>query len=161
MYVPRERPPFSALNFCSGAYHFHNWQNISSGASPFYFFFCLSRILSFPKFVYIQAILRRPRPAYCRQPERKNVRPSFTVSQLNQSEEFVLVQPSSVASFLVLGGGGGTRPPNVPTHKICTYIVRASEASERLRNTYFQDSKYICIHTQSMHFRLITYGMAL
>ena len=22
-YVPRERPPFSALNFCSGAYHFH------------------------------------------------------------------------------------------------------------------------------------------
>ena len=22
-YVPRKRPPFSALNFCSGAYHFH------------------------------------------------------------------------------------------------------------------------------------------
>ena len=27
-YVPRERPPFSALNFRSGAYHFHKCQNI-------------------------------------------------------------------------------------------------------------------------------------
>ena len=25
-YVPCERPPFSALNFCSGAYYFHKWQ---------------------------------------------------------------------------------------------------------------------------------------
>ena len=24
-YVPFERPPFSALNFCSRAYHFHKW----------------------------------------------------------------------------------------------------------------------------------------
>ena len=27
-YVPRERPPFSALNFRSGTYHFHKCQNI-------------------------------------------------------------------------------------------------------------------------------------
>ena len=26
-YVPRERPPFSALNFRSGAYHFHKSEN--------------------------------------------------------------------------------------------------------------------------------------
>ena len=44
-YVPRERPPFSALNFRSGAYHFHkNYQKIRSGASPFYIFW---RILPF------------------------------------------------------------------------------------------------------------------
>ena len=53
---------------------------------------------------------------------------------------------SSVASFLVLGaGGGGARPRNVPAKNICTYIARASEASERLRNIYFHDSKYIFI----------------
>ena len=45
-YVPRERPPFSALNFRSGAYHFHkNYPKICSGAaSPFYSFW---RILPF------------------------------------------------------------------------------------------------------------------
>ena len=39
-YVPQERPPFSALNFRSGAYHFHKLQTekIRSGASPFYIF---------------------------------------------------------------------------------------------------------------------------
>ena len=67
--------------------------------------------------------------------------------------------PSSVASFWY--GGGGARPRNVPTKNICTYIARASEASELLRNIYFQNSKYICIHIQSMQFPLITYGMAL
>ena len=41
-------------------------------------------------------------------------------------------------AFSVLGGGGGgARPPNVPTKKM--YL---SCASERLRNMYFQDSKY-------------------
>ena len=58
---------------------------------------------------------------------------------------------TSVASFLVLGGA---RPPIVPTKKF-TYTARASEASERLRNIYFQDSKYICLHIQSMHFPLL------
>ena len=37
-YVPHERPPFSALNFRSGAIIFPNYQKISSGASPFYIF---------------------------------------------------------------------------------------------------------------------------
>ena len=60
-YVPRERPPFSALNFCSRAYHFHKMTTyivhvFRSGA------FTL---------LYFQAILRRPRSAYCSQPERK------------------------------------------------------------------------------------------
>ena len=35
----------------------------------------------------------------------------------------------------------------------------ASEASERLRNIYFQVSKYICTYT--MQFPFITYGIAL
>ena len=53
---------------------------------------------------------------------------------------------SSVASFLVLVGGGGggggvASPPNVLTEKIVTYM------RERLKNIYFQVSKYICIHT--------------
>ena len=43
-YVPRERPPFSALNFRSGAYHFHKLLKSRSGASPFYIFW---RILPF------------------------------------------------------------------------------------------------------------------
>ena len=39
VYVPLERPPFLALNFRSGAYHFHKCSNTSlrsGGASPFY-----------------------------------------------------------------------------------------------------------------------------
>ena len=61
---------------------------------------------------------------------------------------------SSVASFLVWEeGGGGARPPYVPTEQNNMYGLHvtyawASEASERLRNIYyyFQVSKYICIH---------------
>ena len=44
-YVPRERPPFPALNFRSGAYHFHKLPKIRSGAlTVFHFFggFCRS-----------------------------------------------------------------------------------------------------------------------
>ena len=64
---------------------------------------------------------------------------------------------TSVASFLVLGGG---KTPNVLTEKTTTYFyARASEASERLRNIYFQVSKYICTYT--MQFPFITYGIAL
>ena len=37
-YVPREIPPFSALNLRSGAYNFHKFPKIRSGASPFYIF---------------------------------------------------------------------------------------------------------------------------
>ena len=56
-YVPRVRPPFSALNFRSGAYHFHKL--------PFYIFW---RILpfrrpSFSKFLQFQPVHRLTRPA--------------------------------------------------------------------------------------------------
>ena len=60
---------------------------------------------------------------------------------------------TSVASFLVWGGGGGKTPKC--TDKKCTYTARARETSERLRNIYFQDSKYICLHIKSMHFPLL------
>ena len=51
---------------------------------------------------------------------------------------------SSVASFLVLGGA---RPPNVPTKK--NHVLKLRERAKRASasNIYFQDSKYICIHT--------------
>ena len=69
----------------------------------------------------------------------------------------VRVRVSSVASFLVLGGGA--RPRNVPTKNICTYIARASEASERLRNIYLHDSKYICIVIyNAVSFNYLWYG---
>ena len=64
---------------------------------------------------------------------------------------------SSVASFLVLGGGGGARPPNVPT-KIIMYLYCASE---RLRNIYFQDSKsaYTMSYTiNAVSFNYLWYG---
>ena len=64
---------------------------------------------------------------------------------------------SSVASFLLWGGGGGQYPHMYRQHHekkscICNLYARAS-ASERLKNyKYFQVSKYICRHTciQSM-----------
>ena len=59
---------------------------------------------------------------------------------------------SSVASSFWYWGGGGQRPRNVPTKNICTYIARASEASERLRNIYLHDSKYICIVIYNVSF---------
>ena len=66
---------------------------------------------------------------------------------------------SSVASFLVLGGGGKT-PKCTDKNNICNYIARASEASERLKHIFpaFQDSKglqihlHIQCHIQSMRF---------
>ena len=50
---------------------------------------------------------------------------------------------------------------HVPTTNICTYIVRASEASVAPQKHISSGLKYICIHIQSMQFPLITYGMAL
>ena len=65
---------------------------------------------------------------------------------------------SSVASFLVLGAGGA-RPRNEAAKNICTYIARASEASERLRNIYFHDSKYIFIVIyNAVSFNYLWYG---
>ena len=89
-----------------------------------------------------------------RAPQNKYIFSHFT-SQNSKSA----ISISSVASFLVWGGGG--QDPQMYPPKIRSYIARASEASERLRNIYFQDTKYICIHTQSMQFRLITYDMEL
>ena len=68
--MPRERPPFSALTFRSGAYHFHKWQKYSA-PKYHHFTFLPFRRPSFSKFLYVQAVYRRPRPAYCSQPERK------------------------------------------------------------------------------------------
>ena len=66
------------------------------------------------------------------------------------------VSPSSVASFLVLGGQD---PAMYRQKNICTYIARASEASERLRNIYFHDSKYICIVIyNAVSFNYLLYG---
>ena len=70
-YVSRERPPFSALDFRSGAYHFIYDTIFRSGASPFYFFFAVPagdhhfhNFFTFKPFFFT-----RGRPAYCSQPE--------------------------------------------------------------------------------------------
>ena len=55
----------------------------------------------------------------------------------------IMVITTSVASFLVLGGGGA-RPPNVPTEKVTYNYVSRASASE----TIFSVSKYICTYTQ-------------
>ena len=55
---------------------------------------------------------------------------------------------SSVASFFVWGGGGGARPPNVPTEDIITYIrERANRASAS--ETYIFRSQNTSAHTIS------------
>ena len=73
-YVPRERPPFSARNFRSRAYHFHKWQTFS--APEHHYFSAARQILHFwplrrPSFLSVQAIHRRPRPAYGSQPGQR------------------------------------------------------------------------------------------
>ena len=64
-YVPCKRPPFLALNFHSRAYHIHRWQNIPLRSITILYFLPLRRP-SFSKFLYLPAVPRRPRPAYCR-----------------------------------------------------------------------------------------------
>ena len=57
--------------------------------------------------------------------------------------------PSSVASFLVLGGGAS--PPNVPTEKNHVHVTYMPErASQKHIGLYIQVLAYICMHTQSM-----------
>ena len=46
-YVPRERPPFSALNFRSGAYHFHKWHNILLRSITILLFFSVLETIIF------------------------------------------------------------------------------------------------------------------
>ena len=71
---------------------------------------------------------------------------------------------SSVANFLVLGGGGGQAPQMYRQKKKNVHVTYARAASERLRNTfiglYFQVLKYICIYNQCSSL-LLKYGMAL
>ena len=79
-----------------------------------------------------------------------------------EAQNHVIWCTVGVASFLVLGGGGKT-PKCTDKYNICTYIARASEASERLRNIYFQDSKYICIYNviytiNAVSFNYLWYG---
>ena len=50
---------------------------------------------------------------------------------------------TSVASFLVLGGGGG-KTPKCTDKKNHVLILRERASAS---NIYFQDSQYICIHT--------------
>ena len=65
-----ERPPFSALNFRSGAYHFTNYQK-NSGPEHHHFTllggFCRSGDHHFQNFFNFNPFIRLPRPA---QPER-------------------------------------------------------------------------------------------
>ena len=63
---------------------------------------------------------------------------------------------SSVASFLVLGGGGGGGKTPKCTGKKYMYLYCASE---RLRNIYFHDSKYIFIVIyNAVSFNYLWYG---
>ena len=62
---------------------------------------------------------------------------------------------TSVASFLVLGGGA--RPPNVPTKM---YILRERTKRASASEIYFQDSKYICLLYNQCNFLYLWY-MAL
>ena len=59
-------------------------------------------------------------------------------------------------------GGGGGKTPKCTDKKwhICTYIARASEASERLKNIYFQDSNASAyIYTiNAVSFNYLWYG---
>ena len=54
-YVPRERPPFSALNFRSGAYHFHKLPKIS--VPEHHHFYIFWRILPFPETIIFKISL--------------------------------------------------------------------------------------------------------
>ena len=91
-YVPRKRPPFSALNFRSGAYNFHKIsKKIRSGASPFYIFFggfCRSGDHHFQNFFKgIQPVHRLPWPA---QPERKAFSRSKRIKLVPEPHIFTL-----------------------------------------------------------------------
>ena len=59
-----------------------------------------------------------------------------------------------------MGGGGGGKPPKCTDKYIYIYI-HETYMRERApqKHIYFQVSKYICIHIQSMPFPFITCGM--
>ena len=122
-YVPRERLPFSALNFRSGAYHFHKLQKIRSGASPFYIFWRIStrswRILpfrrpSFSKFLKFQPVHHLPRPAQPRVSSRLRV-PARRVLVVPETSIFTLKTDqarSGAPHFQVQNGSSSFRSPS-------------------------------------------------
>ena len=61
----------------------------------------------------------------------------------------VVLFSSSVASFLVWGGG--TRPPNVPTEKKNHVHVTYMRERAPQKHIYFQVSKYICMHAYAIN----------
>ena len=123
-YVPREKPLFSALNFRSGAYNFHKWHNILLRSITT--FFVVPETIIFSQFLYVQAILRRPRSAYCSQPERFSApgpfflaagqtrlqsvpeTPTFTLELAPEPGHFSLCRGTYLSKF------GGEYPPPPP-----------------------------------------------
>ena len=67
---------------------------------------------------------------------------------------------SSVASFLVLGGGGG-QDPEMYRQKIYVLILRERAKQPSASETYIFRTPNTSAYIQSMQFPLITYGMAL
>ena len=61
VHVPRERPPFSALNFRSRAYRFHKWQT-NPLRSITILQFCRSGDHHFQNFFTFKPFRRHPRP---------------------------------------------------------------------------------------------------
>ena len=59
-----------------------------------------------------------------------------------------------------MGGGGGGQDPQMYRQKKNVYVAYNARASAS-EMMYFQVSKYICMHIQSLQFPFITYGMAL
>ena len=59
-YVPLERPPFSALNFRSRAYHFHKWHKNPELRSIIILQFLPLRRPSISKFLHLQAVSSLP-----------------------------------------------------------------------------------------------------
>ena len=118
-YVPHERPPFSALNFRSGAYNFHKLPKKSGPEHP-HFTFLLLRILPFrrPSFSNILLVSGRPecqpdaswqfrRPAFSRSKRIKlGSEPRIFSLKTAQARSGV---PRGGSSFFPRGGGGLTQ----------------------------------------------------
>ena len=87
--------------------------------------------------------------------------PAKGSAAINRPENFALClwyhgPTSRVASFLVLGGGGGGKTPKCTDKKKYMYLYCASE---RLKNIHFQDSKYMHTCTiNAVSFNYLWYG---
>ena len=54
------------------------------------------------------------------------------------------------SQLFAIEGGGGTRPPNVPTEEKNHYVTQCASERAPQKYMYFQVSKCICMHIQSM-----------